>query len=79
VPVVLMIGDPGQMKNAASGTRPYILKPFTLSDLKRVLEQAARQGSVGSRVIYEIRLITRVRMWGAKGDGATCRAPSGPT
>jgi DNA-binding response OmpR family regulator len=48
VPVVLMTGDPVQMKNAASGTRPYILKPFTLSDLKRVLEQAARQGGGGN-------------------------------
>ena len=48
VTVVLTIGDPGQMKNAASGTRPYILKPFTLSDLKRVLEQAARQGGSGN-------------------------------
>ena len=48
VPVVLMTGDPEQMKNAASGTRPYILKPFTLSDLKRVLEQAARQRGGGN-------------------------------
>jgi DNA-binding response OmpR family regulator len=44
VPVVLMTGDPEQMKNAASGTRPYILKPFTLSDLKRVLEQRRARG-----------------------------------
>ena len=41
VPVVLMTGDPGQMKDAAAGTRPYIFKPFSLSDLKRVLKDAA--------------------------------------
>jgi DNA-binding response OmpR family regulator len=41
VPVVLMTGDPVQMREAAAGTRPYIFKPFSLSDLKRVLEDAA--------------------------------------
>ena len=41
VPVVLMTGDPAQMKDAAAGTRPYIFKPFLLADLKRVLEGVA--------------------------------------
>ena len=42
VPVVLMTGDPAQMKGAAAGGRPYIFKPFSLSDLKCVLEDALR-------------------------------------
>jgi DNA-binding response OmpR family regulator len=41
VPVVLMTGDPARMKEARAEARPYILKPFTLTDLKRVLEDVA--------------------------------------
>jgi DNA-binding response OmpR family regulator len=40
VPVVLMTGDPARMKAAAAGARPYIFKPFSLADLKRVLKDA---------------------------------------
>jgi len=43
VPVVLMTGDPARMKEARAGARPYIFKPFTLADLKRVLEDATPQ------------------------------------
>ena len=43
VPVVLMTGDPAQMKDAGAGTRPYIFKPFTLAALKGVLEDAAQR------------------------------------
>ena len=41
VPVVMMTGDPSQMKDAGSGERPYIFKPFSLGDLKRILEGTA--------------------------------------
>lgn len=41
VPVVLMTGDPAQMKEAKAGRRPYIFKPFSLADLKRALDDAA--------------------------------------
>jgi len=40
VPIVLMTGDAAQMRNAAAGARPHIYKPFSLADLKRVLEDA---------------------------------------
>jgi len=41
VPVVLMTGDPAQMKDAALGERPHIFKPFSLADLKRILKATA--------------------------------------
>jgi DNA-binding response OmpR family regulator len=41
IPVVLMSGDPEQMKEVAAGTLPYIFKPFSLAELKGVLEGAA--------------------------------------
>ena len=47
VPVVLMTGDPAQMKEAERGARPYIFKPFSLSDLKRILENAGRRQAAG--------------------------------
>lgn len=40
VPIVLMTGDPAQMTDARTGARPYIFKPFALSDLKQVLDAA---------------------------------------
>jgi DNA-binding response OmpR family regulator len=43
VPVVLMTGDPDQMKDIAGGARPYILKPFAFHDLRRVIEEALRE------------------------------------
>jgi DNA-binding response OmpR family regulator len=48
VPVVLMTGDPAQMKEAGAGTRPYIFKPFTLAALKGVLEDAALRRAPGN-------------------------------
>jgi len=33
-PVPLMTGDPVQMKETATGSRPCIFKPFSLTDLK---------------------------------------------
>ena len=62
--VVLMTGDPVQMKNAASDTRPYILKPFPLSDLKCVLEEAGGTEKAGthhflSTVPHDCRNLTR--------------------
>ena len=41
VPVVLMTGNPAQMKDAALSDRPHIFKPFSLAALKRILEQTA--------------------------------------
>jgi DNA-binding response OmpR family regulator len=42
VPVILMTGDSGQMKEIAGGARPYILKPFAIRELRGVIEQAIR-------------------------------------
>jgi DNA-binding response OmpR family regulator len=39
VPVVLMTGDPAQMKEVAGGPRPYLLKPFSFEALHDVIEQ----------------------------------------
>jgi DNA-binding response OmpR family regulator len=33
VPVVLMTGDPEQMREVAGGPRPYVLKPFSIAEL----------------------------------------------
>ena len=38
VPVVLMTGDPGQIAEVAGGPRPYILKPFSISELLDVID-----------------------------------------
>ena len=38
VPVVLMTGDPGQMKEVAGGPRPHILKPFSIAELLDVID-----------------------------------------
>jgi CheY-like chemotaxis protein len=38
VPVVLMTGDPGQMREVAGGPRPYILKPFSIAALLDVID-----------------------------------------
>jgi FixJ family two-component response regulator len=48
VPVVLMTGDPAQKDEAKTGARPYIFKPFQLSQLKHVLEEAVFSGSRGN-------------------------------
>ena len=47
VPVVLMTGDAGQMKDIAGGPRPYILKPFALHDLRVAVEKAMRARKSG--------------------------------
>ncbi len=41
VPVVLMTGDPGQMKEIKGGPRPYILKPFSIAQLLDAIDAAA--------------------------------------
>ncbi len=38
VPVVLMTGDPGQMREIKGGPRPYILKPFSIAQLLDVID-----------------------------------------
>ena len=40
VPVVLMTGDRAQKNDATQGARPFILKPFRISELARVLKEA---------------------------------------
>ncbi|PPQ32730.1 hypothetical protein CCS01_15420 [Rhodopila globiformis] len=37
--VVLMSGDPGRMDALTGQTRPFVLKPFTLSDLVATVER----------------------------------------
>jgi DNA-binding response OmpR family regulator len=39
VPVILMTGDPEQMKEVAGGSRPFLLKPFSFEDLHGVIER----------------------------------------
>lgn len=41
VPIVLMTGDPGQMKEIKGGPRPYILKPFSIAQLLDAIDTAA--------------------------------------
>jgi two-component system, OmpR family, response regulator len=41
VPVVLMTGDPGQMREIEGGPRPYILKPFSIAQLLDVIDAQA--------------------------------------
>lgn len=38
VPIVLMTGDPGQMQEIRGGPRPYILKPFSITQLLDVID-----------------------------------------
>ncbi len=38
VPVVLMTGDPGQMREIKGGPRPYILKPFSIAELLDLID-----------------------------------------
>jgi DNA-binding response OmpR family regulator len=38
VPIVLMTGDPAQREDNAGGDRPYLLKPFTLEALFKIVE-----------------------------------------
>jgi DNA-binding response OmpR family regulator len=38
VPVVLMTGDAGEMREVVGGPRPYILKPFSLAALLDVID-----------------------------------------
>jgi len=42
VPVALMTGDPGQMREIAGGQRPFLLKPFSLAELLDVVDSASR-------------------------------------
>jgi DNA-binding NtrC family response regulator len=45
--VVLMSGDPGRMANLTEQPRPFVLKPFTLTELSDTVEAAlASPGSV---------------------------------
>ena len=46
VPIVLMSGDPRRMDGLSTQARPFILKPFTLTDLVTTLEAAT--GGAGS-------------------------------
>jgi DNA-binding response OmpR family regulator len=39
IPLVLMTGDPAQMKEVAGGSRPFILKPFSFAALHDVIER----------------------------------------
>jgi len=39
IPVVLMTGDPSQMREISGGPRPYILKPFSIADLIDVIDK----------------------------------------
>jgi len=41
VPVVLMTGDPGQMREIAGGPRPHILKPFSIAELINMIDATA--------------------------------------
>ncbi len=41
VPVVLMTGDPSQMREIKGGPRPYILKPFSIAQLLDMIDSQA--------------------------------------
>ena len=47
IPVVLMTGDPSQMREVSVGPRPYILKPFSIADLIDVIDREI--GSSGTK------------------------------
>jgi DNA-binding response OmpR family regulator len=62
VPVVLMTGNPAQMKDAALSDRPHIFKPFSLAALKRILEQTASlPASWRKRSVHRLRCRNRPR------------------
>jgi DNA-binding response OmpR family regulator len=42
IPVVFMTGDAAQAKELVGGARPYLLKPFALTALIDVVDNAAR-------------------------------------
>ncbi len=44
IPVVLMTGDAGQMREIAGGPRPYILKPFSIVQLLDVIDRETGLG-----------------------------------
>lgn len=48
VPVVLMTGDPGQMREIRGGPRPYILKPFSIAQLLDVIDEQAGAAALGA-------------------------------
>lgn len=39
IPVVLMTGDPSQMREISGGPRPFILKPFSIAELIDVIDR----------------------------------------
>lgn len=39
IPLVLMTGDPIQMKEVSGGSRPFLLKPFSFEALHNVIER----------------------------------------
>ena len=38
IPLVLMTGDPEQMKDLVGGARPFLLKPFSIAALADIVE-----------------------------------------
>jgi two-component system, OmpR family, response regulator len=44
IPLVLMTGDPIQLKEVAGGSRPFLLKPFSFAALLEVVERTIGTG-----------------------------------
>ena len=38
IPLVLMTGDAAQMKDLVGGTRPFLLKPFSIAALTDIIQ-----------------------------------------
>ncbi len=50
VPVVLMTGDPSQMREISGGPRPFILKPFSIAELIDVIDREIGAASLAKPV-----------------------------
>lgn len=50
IPVVLMTGDPSQMREISGGPRPFILKPFSIADLIDVIDREIGEAALAKPV-----------------------------
>jgi DNA-binding response OmpR family regulator len=50
VPVVLMSGDPGEMREIAGGPRPHLLKPFSIAALLGMIDAQIAQAATADKL-----------------------------
>ncbi|MGH7043670.1 MAG: response regulator [Acetobacteraceae bacterium] len=53
VPVVLMTGDAGQVREIKGGPRPYLLKPFSIAQLRDMIDQQTGAAMAAGKALPE--------------------------